>query len=145
MDHSFENLGPDRFQQMVQALLVSTNPRTVCLPIGQPDGGRDALQPTGSEVGKDEFIVFQVKFSRHPSSVRNLTEWLTEKTDGEREKIERLKARGAKEYFLITNVPGTAHLDSGSIDKTLCALRNEIGIPIHCWFRDDLNRLLDGV
>jgi hypothetical protein len=26
----------------------------------------------------------------------------------------------------------------------LQALRQEIGIPIHCWFRDDLNRLLDG-
>lgn len=41
-------------------------------------------------------------------------------------------------------MPGTAHLDGGSIDKTLKGLKHEIGIPIHCWFRDDLNRMLDG-
>jgi hypothetical protein len=144
VDHSFENLGPDRFQQLVQALLASVNPRSVCFPIGQPDGGRDAVLPAGSESGKDEFIVFQVKYSRQPAAIESVTDWLLEKTQGERKKIERLKARGAREYFLITNVPGTAHLDTGSIDQTLRALKEEIGIPIHCWFRDDLNRLLDG-
>ena len=144
MDHVFENLGPDRFQQLVQALLISVNPRTVCFPIGQPDGGRDALWPAGVDAGKDEFVVFQVKFSRQPATIENVSKWLLEKAEGEVEKIERLKSRGAKEYFLVTNVSGTAHLDSGSIDKTLQALRQEIGIPIHCWFRDDLNRLLDG-
>jgi hypothetical protein len=144
VDHSFENLGPDRFQQLVQALLISVNPRSVCLPIGQPDGGRDAVVPVGLEVGKDEFNVFQVKYSRQPAAIENVANWLLEKTQGESEKIERLKSRGAKEYFLVTNVPGTAHLDSGSIDKTLSGLKEEIGIPIHCWFRDELNRLLDG-
>jgi hypothetical protein len=44
----------------------------------------------------------------------------------------------------VTNVSGTAHLDAGSIDKTIRGLKEQIGIPIHCWFRDDLNRLLDG-
>jgi hypothetical protein len=90
------------------------------------------------------FIVYQVKYSRNPTTVDNVSDWLTEKTAGEEEKIERLKDRGVKEYFLITNVSGTAHLDVGSIDKTVRALGIKIGIPIHCWFRDDLNRLLDG-
>lgn len=76
MDHSFENLGPDRFQQLVQALLISVNPRSVCFPIGQPDGGRDAALPAGLEVGKDEFLVFQVKYSRQPAAIDNVTEWL---------------------------------------------------------------------
>jgi hypothetical protein len=82
LDHVFENLGPDRFQQLVQALLISVNPRTVCFPIGQPDGGRDALLPTGLDAGKDEFIVFQVKFSRHPATIENVSKWLLEKAEG---------------------------------------------------------------
>jgi hypothetical protein len=130
LDHVFENLGPDRFQQLVQALLISTNPRTVCFPIGQPDGGRDAIWPVGFDSGKEEFIVFQVKYSRQPATIENVSEWLREKAKGELEKIERLKSRGAKQYFLVTNVAGTAHLNSGSIDKTVQALRQEIGLPI---------------
>ncbi|WP_441238289.1 NACHT domain-containing protein [Bradyrhizobium sp. 930_D9_N1_4] len=144
MDHSLENLGPDRFQQLVQALLIAANPKTICFPIGQPDGGRDAVLPVNFELGKDEFLVFQVKYSRHPAEVEDVSKWLLEKAEGELEKIERLKARGATQYFLVTNVSGTAHLNSGSIDKTLAALREQVGIPVHCWFRDDLNRLLDG-
>lgn len=144
MDHSFENLGPDRFQQLVQALLMTANTKTICFPIGQPDGGRDAVLPVSFEIGKDEFIVFQVKYSRQPATIEDVSKWLLEKASGELEKIERLKVRGATQYFLVTNVSGTAHLDSGSIDKTLTALRDEVGIPVHCWFRDDLNRLLDG-
>jgi len=116
----------------------------MCLPINQPDGGRDAVLPANTEFGKEEFIVFQVKYARDPSKIENVSEWLLDKTEGERQKIERLKSRGAKEYFLITNVAGTAHLGGGSIDLTLSALKREIGIPIHCWFRDELNRLLDG-
>lgn len=144
LDHSFENLGPDRFQQLAQALLVAANPRTVCFPIGQPDGGRDAILPASIEAGRDEFIVYQVKYSRDPATVESTSEWLLTKAAGEAAKIERLKFLGAKEYFLITNVAGTAHLGSGAIDKTLAALKASFGIPIHCWFRDDLNRVLDG-
>jgi hypothetical protein len=98
----------------------------------------------GLDSGKEEFIVFQVKFSRQPAAIKNVSDWLLEKAQGELEKIQRLKSRGAKEYFLVTNVSGTSHLDAGSIDKTIKALRQETGISIHCWFRDDLNRLLDG-
>jgi hypothetical protein len=129
LDHSFENLGPDRFQQLVQALLISINPRTACYPIGQPDGGRDAVWPASSDAGSEEFIVFQVKYSRDPSSVENVSEWLLEKAQGEMEKIKRLIAKGAKEYFLVTNVSGTAHLDGGSIDRTVRGLLEPCGKP----------------
>jgi hypothetical protein len=42
-DNKYESLGPERFQQFCQALLVNIYPDVQCLPIGQPDGGRDAF------------------------------------------------------------------------------------------------------
>ena len=58
-------------------------------------------------------------------------------------KVKKLVEKGAKEFFLITNVPGTAHLDVGSIDRMNQLLESELGIPSRCWWRDDLNRKLD--
>ena len=43
MDYPLENLGPERFQQFCQALLVKEYPRVQCFPVAQPDGGRDAV------------------------------------------------------------------------------------------------------
>jgi len=144
LDYEFENLGPDRFQQLVQSLLISSFPKTTCFPIGQPDGGRDAMRQIAADDGKEEFAIYQVKFSRDPNSITDNSRWLLERAEGEREKNARLIDRGATEYFLISNISGTSHLDGGSIDRTAKALATEFGIPIHCWWRDDLNRLLDG-
>ena len=38
---------------------------------------------------------------------------------------------------------GTAHLDSGSIDKANAVLQEAFGIPSRVWWRDDLDRRLD--
>ena len=43
MDYPLENLGPERFQQLCQALLAREYPRVQCFPVAQPDGGRDAV------------------------------------------------------------------------------------------------------
>jgi len=83
LDHQFENLGPDRFQQLVQALLVSSFAHTTCFPIGQPDGGRDAIRAVRSDDGKEQFIAYQVKFSRDPTSIEDVSAWLLEKAEGE--------------------------------------------------------------
>jgi hypothetical protein len=145
MDHQLESLGPDRFQQLAQALLVSEYPDVTCFPIGQPDGGRDAIQTLSADDNNDaKFVVYQVKFSRTPSAVKDAAKWLLEKGDGEREKILNLTGRGATRYILITNVPGTAHLDGGSIDRAIGQLQSEFSIPIQVWWRDDINRRLDG-
>ncbi len=64
--------------------------------------------------------------------------------DGEIEKVRRLIERGATQYLLVTNVAGTAHLDVGSIDRLHAELTSKLGIPVQCWWRDDLNRRLDG-
>jgi hypothetical protein len=142
VDYLYENLGPDRFQQFCQSLLLNNFPKLQCLPVRQPDGGRDAVLYYNS--GEDsDFIVFQVKFSDKHLSSEDWYSWLSSTLADEAPKIARLAEEGAKEYYLLTNVRGTAHRDSGSIDKTHDLLNERISIPAHCWWRSDLNQRLD--
>jgi hypothetical protein len=145
MDHQLENLGPDRFQQLVQALLVSEHTDVTCFPISQRDGGRDAIQNhVVDDSVERNFYVYQVKYARVPSKIDDVVSWILDKMDGEREKIHELVRRGAKRYVLITNVPGTGHLDAGTMDKTTARLESELKIQIQIWWRDDINRRLEG-
>jgi hypothetical protein len=50
---------------------------------------------------------------------------------------------GAKQYILMTNVPGTAHPGTGSIDSVHSLLEKELPIPATCLWRNDLSRRLD--
>src|SRR4051812_4577998 len=52
---------------------------------------------------------------------------------------------GAKFFALMTNIPGTAHLDAGSIDKINQQLSRDLGIPSICLWRNDLSRRLDSI
>ena len=142
MDYPLENLGPERFQQLCQALLTQEQPDVQCFPIAQPDGGRDATAHFVTNTSKG-FVVFQVKFSRNPHSEIDPHKWLLEIIENEAPKVAHLIPKGASKYYLITNVSGTAHLDSGSIDKMNSLLANNLPIPSFCWWRDDLNRRLD--
>jgi len=141
MNYPFENLGPEKFQLFCQSLLAREHPNLQCLPVAQPDGGRDAVQwqPPLSPRG---FIVFQVKYVRAPLAERESHKWLEGIIQDELPKVEKLIPRGAKQYVLMTNIPGTAHLESGSIDS-VNSLLEQLGIPAVCWWRDDLNRRLD--
>jgi len=60
VDSQFENLGPERFQQLCQALLVKEYPNVQCFPVAQPDGGRDAIVYHHLDKTPEKFIVFQV-------------------------------------------------------------------------------------
>ena len=142
MDYQLENLGPEIFQEFCQALLLCEFPNLQCLPVAQPDGGRDAFHRAITEV-PDDFSVFQVKFVRNPASIKDPHKWLVETLEAEAPKIEKLIPKGASQYFFLTNVRGTAHLESGSIDKLAEILRRNISIPSTCWWRDDINRRLD--
>lgn len=73
MDYNYEALDDKRFQKLCQALIVAQFPDAQCLPVGEPDGGRDAILLHGYSNNK-KTVVFQVKFSRNPdqkSSDRN--------------------------------------------------------------------------
>ena len=141
MNYQLENLGPERFQMLAQSLIVSAFPDAQCLPVGQPDGGRDAMIWSGQE--KQPLVVFQVKFARVPHSIESPQEWLLSTIEPELPKITRLAERGAKQYVIICNVSGTAHLDKGKIDSLHSTLSELIPIPALCWWRDDVNRRLD--
>ncbi|MBI3173200.1 MAG: NTPase (NACHT family)-like protein [Chloroflexi bacterium] len=144
MDYPYENLSPEKFQEFCQSLLVNEYPEIQCLPVGQPDGGRDAFfyYQKGRGDTQRNFIIFQVKFVREKYSQKDLYLWLEEIINKEKPKIDKLKDHGAKRYILITNLSGTAHLESGTIDK-VNNLLNGLDIDANCWWRDDLNRRLD--
>ena len=112
MTYGYENLGDDRFQQLCQAILTTTHPEVQCLPVGQPDGGRDALLRQAALRPRVDSIVFQVKYSKAPETKdeRDVVEGLI-KTEAI--KINRLKERGLERYYLLTNVSGTSYHDFG--------------------------------
>ena len=139
--YQYEVLGRERFQQFAQALIVAQHPNTQCLPVAQPDGGRDAFYVQESNPG---FVVFQVKFSENPSS-KHERQVVRDCIGSEKHKVAELVKAGAQRYYLITNVKGTAHHHSGSIDKAADELKSALGIPAQVWWRDDLDRRLDSI
>jgi hypothetical protein len=142
MDYPLENLGPERFQQICQSLLVKEFRDVQCFPVAQPDGGRDSLSYF-LESHKDQFIVFQVKFVRNPQGENEPHKWMIGIANEEAPKIKNLIPKGAKAFYLLTNVSGTSHLEVGSIDKVEDILTKAVGVPAMCWWRDDINRRLD--
>lgn len=143
MTYQYENLGDERFQQLAQAILTAVFPNVQCLPIGQPDGGRDAFFHVIPRKRKGRLIIFQVKYSRNPQS-KGERGAIQDLIKSEKDKVVELIKRGATEYYLITNVSGTSHLDAGSIDIVNKELSEAFGIPAYCWWRDDLDRRIDG-
>lgn len=142
MDYPFENLGPEKFQEFAQALLAKEFPDLQCFPVAQPDGGRDIISyDLGSFT--HNFAIYQVKYVRKPDAEKDTHQWLLGIIESEAPKVKSLIEKGAKQFFLITNIRGTAHLDAGSIDKMNHLLEVELGIPSRCWWRDDLSRKLD--
>lgn len=141
MDYLFENLGDEKFQEMCHAIINSEFPNSQAFPVGQPDGGRDSLVYLNDNVTK-EFIIFQVKYVKNPNKDEP-HKWLTKILKKESKKVQKLIPNGAVQFYLMTNVRGTAHLGSGSIDKVNEILKENIKIPSICWWRDDISRKLE--
>lgn len=144
LTYFYEQLDPERFQHFCQALITREYPGTQCFPVGQRDGGRDAVQYETTPKGN--YRLFQVKFVRNPHKIDDVHKWLVETMKGELPAIrDRLKENpGAIEYVLISNVPGTAYPGSGSIDTLNETLNADVSVPIRAWWRDDLDRRCDG-
>src|SRR5262245_53624254 len=68
MSYNLEALGDERFQQLCQALLTCAYPNVQCLPVAQPDGGRDAFLLQRKATSSGEFVIFQVKFVKDPKA-----------------------------------------------------------------------------
>jgi hypothetical protein len=87
--------------------LLKEFPKVQCFPVAQPDGGRDAVSYFSPDAEKS--IVFQVKFVRKPLAEKEPHKWLLGHLKAELPKILQLRKKGATQYVLITNIPGTAH------------------------------------
>lgn len=140
MDYNYETLDAEPFQKLCQAILSAKFPNVQCLPVGQPDGGRDAVRRNTN----GGFIAYQVKFSRDPNA-KDEREALVSLIAAEGAKVDRLRARGATEYHFFSNVAGTAHIDNGSIDRANTILTEKFGIPAFCWWRGEIDRALDSL
>ena len=142
--YQYEQLNDESFQQLSQSLLLREFSGLQCFPVGQPDGGRDAIARF-SEAAPDTngFILFQVKFARRKRTPDETRKWLLRTLEAELPKVARQIAAGARHFVLVTNVAGTAHSRSGSIDKLQALLDEHIPIPAQAWWRDDLDRRLD--
>jgi hypothetical protein len=143
--YDYESLGADAFQQLCQALLTRTHPNIQCFPVGMPDGGRDASVRLGHH---SDGLVYQVKF-RKPTPNKLATpdeiyDWVVGHIRGELPKIQKLAEKGATEYVVMTNTQCSSHEDVGTRDRVQSWLDEHIAIPSQVWWRDDIDRRLDG-
>ena len=142
--YEYEQLNDESFQQLSQSLLLRAFPDLQCFPVGQPDGGRDAIvRLAKSGPSKTRFILFQVKFARRELDPSEARDWLLRTVRAELPKIQKQIGEGAAHFVLVTSVSGTSHPGTGSIDKLQAVLNEQIPIPAQAWWREDLDRRLD--
>lgn len=142
--YPYEQLNDESFQQLSQSLLLKAFPSLQCFPVGQPDGGRDAIVRLPKAAPDTAgFILFQVKFSRRELNPSEARDWLLRTLKEELPKIQKQVGEGAERFVLVTNVQGTGHGKSGSMDKLQSLLDEIIPIQAEAWWRDDLDRRLD--
>ncbi|WP_146776815.1 ATP-binding protein [Parafrankia sp. Ea1.12] len=134
-------MGEKKFQQLCNTLLVAEFPDVTCFPVGQKDGGRDAVRKNAAGGGA---IIYQVKWTG--DRLRNPASWLTGALDGEADNIRRLVADGAQGYYLMTCVAGTSQYKSGTmaqLDEELDKRSKLFGIPMTCWWQADIDARVD--
>lgn len=136
----YERLTDKRFQELCGALLVHISPNVTCYPVGQADGGRDAVHknPTNGDV------IYQVKWTSKP--LRDPVGWLDSAIKQEAENIKQLVKDGATQYYLLTSVAGTSARGRGTMDKLDQRLADHgktFGVPMQCWWRADIDARVD--
>jgi hypothetical protein len=137
----YERLGDKRFQELCNALLVNEYPagQMQSFPVGQADGGRDAVRKTDGRV-----VIYQVKWSK--KAIKSPVGWLDGAIKGESAKIKKLVENGANEYVLMTSLPGTSTSGRGTMDRLdaiLAQHSKNFGIPMTCWWRADIDSRVD--
>ena len=138
MQYDYERFTPDRFQEFCQALLVREYKGVQCYPVGQKDGGRDAM----TRPINDDSVVFQVKFKRDRLKGDDPYALVKSAIDQELPKVKRLADRGATRYVLMTNLAGSSALDVGAMDKAQKYVDDVLPIPGQVWWRLDLDARL---
>ncbi|MGW0778834.1 NACHT domain-containing protein [Streptomyces sp. NPDC002835] len=138
-NYLYERLTEKHFQRLCAALLAHLYPEARCYPVGHSDGGRDMTRTDGTEA-----LVYQVKWTSKPA--QNPVSWLSAAVKEEADNIRRLVLAGATRYVLITSVAGTAVPGRGSMDRLdaeLALHSRDFGIPMHVWWRSDVDARVD--
>ncbi|MEU6411267.1 tetratricopeptide repeat protein [Microbispora sp. NPDC046933] len=159
-DYALTNLGPQRFEELSQALALKELGLSVEIFGYGPDGGREASFqgvthfPT-SKAPWAGYGVLQAKFRKRPEGTAKDADWLIDQIDSElrawaNPASNRVRRGRLPEYLLITSnvilspVPG-----SGGIDRVRKALQervDQLGLPLKgwdVWHYDKICRLLD--
>ncbi|MER5521283.1 tetratricopeptide repeat protein [Streptomyces sp. NPDC002763] len=159
-DYVLTALGPQRFEELSQALALKELGPCVEIFGEGPDGGREAsFQGLGHFPTPDApwtgYGVLQAKFRKRPEGTAKDAEWLIDQIKSELRawadpQSNRVRRGRFPEYLLITSnvvlspVPG-----SGGIDRVQKALRErvqELQLPLkgwEIWHYDKICRLLD--
>ncbi|MFG2356186.1 NACHT domain-containing protein [Streptomyces sp. NPDC048521] len=146
--YPYEELDGRRFQRLAQSLITAERPRTQCLPIAGPDGGRDAAGLDFDLDGKlSDAVIYQVKYrEQNPVGIpsnNDLYDWVIKHLGAENKKLSKLKDRGAREFVFITNVPASGHLGTGLRDRVQQWVAENVTLPTFIWWREDIDARLD--
>lgn len=129
----YGELGDEQFQQLIQATLVAERGAGVqCLPLNQADGGRDIADGNG--------LIFQVKFSDRP--VASPATWLRRTLVEESKHFKWLVSKGMTDYYIVTNIEGSAAPDKGDrakIEKLLDEYQKTYKVNFFCWWRAEVD------
>jgi len=152
MDYDFSRLNTRSFEQLIQALSISTISAGTQIFGDGPDGGREATYqgktsfPSPSN-GWDGYIVIQAKFRQKPQ--HDDAEWAIRELTKELKKFSS-NVRNLKKpeyYVFATNIVLTPVYETGSKDKIAALIKKYsklTGIKdFVIWDRDQISRLLD--
>ncbi len=153
MDYNLNNLGPNNFEHLIQALSKKILGEGVSIFGAGPDGQREATftgctnYPSDKECW-DGYWVIQAKFKSASTRVADYP-WLKECFETEMKGFESKKAEGKQipdNYLFFTNVILTPVLEKGIKDKMdeLAAQYMNLIPHIQILGADDIKRFLDG-
>lgn len=132
--YNYERLGPDKFQELCQTILIDDFPDLQCFPVGMADGGRDGESRSARTVA-------QVKFLRNPGA--ESAKAIIKTLEAEKPSIEKLIERGVEKYIFLTNGRASAGVDVGVIDQVESWLDNNLSVPALFMPRASIDRRLE--
>lgn len=138
----YERLTEKRFQQLCGALLRHEDPTVRLYPVGMSDAGRDATARGADNTPGG--TIYQVKWTK--DRIQSPVAWLKKAVEGEAANIERLAAKGATRYVLMTCLAGTATPEKGTmdrLDKEFAELSTRFGITMEPLWQADIDGMVD--
>ena len=142
MKYLLENLSPRRFNQLCQSLLSKSFPLAQCRPVSQLDDRRH-IRTIGDDRDQTQRVAYQLKYARNPLTPDQPHKSIINQL---RTEIPLLSSKINAEhttYILLTNVPAQLALQDASIAKLKRIISEHVSVPTQCWWRDDIERLLD--